>query len=68
MFVDMFLHMPQALVQQLRCHESRDLIASKTGIFKPWCCEKCGKLKHCEGVWLSVHKLASIDIAIRDLL
>jgi hypothetical protein len=50
MFVDMFLHMPQALVQQLRCHESRDLIASKTGIFKPWCCEKCGKLKHCKGV------------------
>ena len=49
MFVDMSVHMPQALVQQLRCHESRDLNLDKTANSERWCCEECGKLKHCEG-------------------
>jgi hypothetical protein len=45
----MSVHMPQALVQQLRCHQLRDLIIDKTDDSEQWCSGDCGKLKRFEG-------------------
>jgi hypothetical protein len=41
--------MPQALVQQLRCHSMRGLMIDKTGNFEGCRSGNCGKLKRFAG-------------------
>jgi len=49
--------MPQALVQQLRCHSMCGLIIDKSVKFEGWRSGNCGKLKRFAGYSLLALKL-----------